>query len=138
MFAAAPEVAVQCFGQPTQVTHQVEELVRQQRLRAVAHRLLRAVVYFHVYAIGTRRHARPAHAGDQIGPTGRVARVHDDRQMALPLHVRHGGQVEHIPRAVLEAAHAAFAQHHLVVAFAQYVLGAHQEVLHRRTHATLE
>src|SRR5207237_777551 len=66
VLARGPELAPECAGEAAEVAHQVEELVRQQRLRAVGERLLGAVVDLDVYAVGARRHARPAHARDQV------------------------------------------------------------------------
>src|SRR5262249_47571406 len=94
-----PELAAEGTGAGAEVAHQVEELMWQQRLRAVRERLLGTVVNFDVNAVGSCRDTRPAHARNEIRAAGRVARIDDDRQMRLPLHVGHGRHVKHVAGA---------------------------------------
>ncbi len=93
---------------------------------------------FNVNAVRSRRQRGPRHRRNQIGPTGGMAGVDDDRQMALALHVRHRTHVEHVARRILEGTHAALAQHHVGIAFRQDVLRRHQHVLDRGAHAALQ
>ena len=70
ILAWCPELAAEGGGETAEVAHQVEELVRQQRLRAVGQRLLGAVVDLDVNAVGPGRDATPGTCSGS-GPAGR-------------------------------------------------------------------
>ena len=78
------------------------------------------------------------HGRDQIGPAGGVARIDDDRQMALPLDVRHGAmssmlRVESSKERTPRSHRTTFG-----LPSRQDVLRRHQQVLDRRAHAALQ
>src|SRR5262249_47989327 len=73
-----------------------------------------------------------------VALTGAVAGVDQNREMAAPLDGRNDGEVERVARKVREGADAAFAEHHVVVAFGEDVLGGHKEFVERGGHAAFE
>ena len=110
----------------------------QQGLRAVGHRLLRAVVDFDVHAVGAGGDAAQAIAGIRSGrPVAWLGSTMIGRWLS-PLTFGHDRQVEHVAGRVLEAADAALAEDHAAGCPGEDVLGRHQQVLHRRAHAALE
>ena len=74
----------------------------------------------------------------EVAPPARVARIHQHRQMRLPLEIGHGVDVEGIAKCAVECADAALAQHHLRVAARQDVFGGQKQIFERRRHAALE
>src|SRR5215207_9399211 len=114
------------------------EVIRVQRLRAVADGLLRARVNLDDDAVGAGRGRRERQRLDERALAGRVARVDHDRQVRQLAQHRHGHQVEGEAVARLVGADAALAQHHLLVALLQDVLRRHEELLERRRQAALQ
>jgi hypothetical protein len=114
------------------------EVVRVQRLRAVADGLLRARVDLDDDAVGPRRRRRERQRLDERALPGGVARVDDDRQVRQLAQHRHGHEVEREAVARLVGADAALAEHHLLVALLQHVLRRHQELLERGRQASLQ
>ncbi len=69
---------------------------------------------------------------------GAVAGVNEDGEMAALLHRGNDGEIESIARKIGEGADAAFAEHDVVVAFAHYIFGGHQEFIESGGHAAFE
>ncbi len=69
---------------------------------------------------------------------GAVAGVNEDGEMAALLHCGNYGEVESVAREIGEGADAAFAEHDVVIAFAHYIFGGHQEFIERGGHAAFE
>src|SRR5918996_2857545 len=69
------------------------ELLRAQRLRTVAHRLLGAGVHLDDHAVGTGSRGRQRERLHQAPPAGRVRGVDDDRQGGQLAQHGHGHQV---------------------------------------------
>ena len=82
--------------------------------------------------------AASAIAGTSSVWPARVAGVDDDRQVRVALDDGHGGDVERVARGVLERADAALAEHHLLVAVGEDVLGGQQQLFDRAHHAALQ
>ena len=79
-----------------------------------------------------------AMAWNQVGPSGGVAGVDDDRQVALPLDIGHDRQVEGIAGRIFKCANSALAKDDLAVALGKGILGRHEQVFHGRAHAALQ
>src|SRR5437588_8966153 len=67
-----------------------------------------------------------------------MARIDQNWQMAEPLHGRHETQIERVAGMIGEGAYSALAEYYVVVAFAHYIFGSHQQFFQRRRHSTLE
>ena len=76
--------------------------------------------------------------GNQVPFAGGVTGIADHRQMAQLLEHGDGVDIQCVARVAFKGADAALAQHHLVVAVAQHILGRHQPLLDRGHHAALE
>src|ERR687892_446078 len=72
----------------------IGELLRAERLRAVADRLLGAGVHLDDHAVGAGRRGGQRERLDQAAPARRVGRVHDDRQGGELAQDWHRHQVE--------------------------------------------
>src|SRR5215216_2647835 len=114
------------------------EVVRVERLRAVADRLLRAWVDLDDDAVGSRRRRGERQRLHEGALPRRVARVDHDRQVGQLAKDGHGHQVEREAVGRLVGADAALAEHHLLVALLQHVLGGHQELLERGGESALQ
>ena len=97
-----------------------------------------ARVHFDDNAVRARGNRGARHRCDLVAQTGAVARVGDDRQVRELLHQGNRREIEQIARHRVEAANAALAQNHALVAFGENVLGAHEQISDRRRHAALE
>src|SRR5437763_13565229 len=62
--------------------HQQIELVREQRLRTIRQRLIRAVMHFHHESVGSHGYGRAGEWGDLVALAGAMAGINQDRQMA--------------------------------------------------------
>ena len=78
-------------------------------------------------AIGADRSRGPSQGQNHIALAGAMARIHNDGQMAGPLHCGNDTEVKCIARVIGEGAYSALAQNHLVIAFAHDILGSHQQ-----------
>ena len=67
-----------------------------------------------------------------------MAAINHNRQMAEALDGRYQAQVEGVARVIGKGANAALTEDHVVVAFAHYVLGGHQEFFESGRHAALQ
>src|SRR5262245_12707460 len=70
------------LGDHLDLRRQFEQLVGEERLRAVAQGPFGLVVDLDEQAIAARRHRRAGDRGDLVPDARRVARIHDDRQVA--------------------------------------------------------
>ena len=95
-------------------------------------------MHFDENAVGAGGDRGASHRRHLVAQAGAVTRVGDHRQMRQSLHQRDGRQVEQVARHRVEAANAALAEDHLIVALGEDVFGAHQQVDDRRRHAALE
>src|SRR5580700_210786 len=73
-----------------------------------------------------------------VALAGAVAGIDEDGKMAAFFYGGNDGEVEGVARKVGEGADAAFTEHDVVVAFAEDVLGGHQEFIKGGAHAALE
>src|SRR5579863_5334675 len=125
-------------GDRPQLAHQLGELARVERLRSVRQRPVRRGMDLDENAVGARGYRGPRHWRHLVAKPGAVARVRDDREMRQIVNDRDSGQVEHVADCRIEAPDPALAQNDLVVALGEHVLGAHEQIVDRRRHATLE
>src|ERR687892_280595 len=116
----------------------IGELLRAERLRAVADRLLGAGVHLDDHAVGAGRRGGQRERLDEAAPARRVGRVHDDRQVGELAQYWHRHQVEREAVARLVGADPALAQHDVRVALLEDVLRRHQELLERRRQPALQ
>ena len=111
------------------------EVVRAQRLRPVADRLLGLRVDLDDDPVRAGRRRGERERLDEVAPAGRVARVDDHRQVRELLEHRDRRQVEREAVGRLEGADAALAEDHGLVALLEHVLGGHQQLLERARRA---
>src|SRR5215210_7157192 len=126
------------LGRRLELAQVGREVVRVERLRAVADGLLGARVDLHDDAVGAGRGRGERQRLHQRALSSRVARVDHDRQVRELAQHRHGHQVEREAVARLVRADAALAEHHLLVALLEDVLRRHQELLERGREASLQ
>src|SRR5215207_679517 len=126
------------LGRRLELAEVGREVVRVERLRAVADSLLGARVDLDDDAVGAGRGRRQRQRLYQRALARRVARVDHDRQVRQLAQHRHGHQVEREAVARLVGADAALAEHHLLVALLEDVLRRHQQFLERRRQAALQ
>ena len=118
--------------------HQLLELLRTQRLRAVAQRVVGIGVHFHQQPVGARGHRGARHGRHLVAAPGAVRRVGHDRQVRQLLHHRDGGDVHGVARVGFEGADAALAQDHFVIAAGQNVFRRKQQLFDGRRDAALQ
>src|SRR5262245_61560231 len=132
------DAAADCRRDDPQLGHQPIELRWEHRLRAVAEGVIRIAVHLDDQAVGAGGHRGAGHRRHHVAPSGAVARVGDDRQVAELADDRDRRDVEGVARRRLEGADAALAEDDVVVAAAQHVLGRQQPLLDRRRDAALD
>ncbi len=96
------------------------------------------VMDFDEQAVGAYRYGGAGERKNFVALAGAVAGVDEDWQMAAFFHGGNDGEVERVAGMVGEGADAAFAEHDVVVAFAEDVFGGHEEFVERGRHAALQ
>jgi len=107
-------------------------------LHAVGQSLFGLVVNFDEEAIGANRDRSARKRKNFVTLAGAVAGIDENREVAAFFDGRNDGEIERVAGEVGEGAHAAFAEHDVVVAFGEDVLGGHEEFVEGGGHATLE
>src|SRR3990170_2833386 len=130
--------AARRLRQRAHLLHQLLEVGRRQRLRAVGEGLVRVRVNLDEQAVDAGGDGGQRDGRYQIPLAGSVAGVADDGQMADPLDHRDGVDIEGESRGRLVRADAALAEDDVAVAVGEDVLGGEQPLLDRRPHAALE
>ncbi len=69
---------------------------------------------------------------------GAVTGIDEDGKVAALFHGRNHGEVESVARKIGERSNAALAEHDVVIALGEDVLGGHEEFVERGGHAALE
>src|SRR4029077_10777032 len=93
-----------CRRNQAKLPHQLAELFRIERLRAVAQRVVRIVVDLDEQPVGSSRHRRARHGSDLIAASGAMRWVADDGQMRKLLHHRNGRDIHSIACVCFEGA----------------------------------
>ena len=93
-----------------QRVHQLGELVRVERLRAVRPGFGGVFVHLDQQAVGAARRRGQRHRDDEVADARAVRRIDQHRQVRLLLHIGDGVEVERVARRRLEGADAALAQ----------------------------
>ena len=75
---------------------------------------------------------------DFVALAGAVAGIDEDGQVAAFLDGGDNGKIEGVAGEIGKGAHAAFAEHDVVVAFAHDVFGGHEEFVEGGSHAALQ
>ena len=88
-----------------------------------------------VSAYGNRRAGKRK---DLVALSSAMARVDQDWQVTTFFYRRHNCKIESVARKIRKGANAAFAEHHVVIAFGQNVFGGHQEFVEGGGHAALQ
>jgi len=107
-------------------------------LHAVGEGLVGGVMDFDEQAVGAYGHGGAGEGQYFVAFAGAVTGVDEDGQVAAFFNGGDDRQIESVAGMVGECAHAAFAEHHVVIAFAQDVFGGHQELVEGGGHAALE
>jgi hypothetical protein len=103
-------------GDKGDFVHELYKLVGIERLCTVGEGFIGLVVHFDDQAIGADRSRGPSQGQNHIALAGAMARIHNDGQMAGPLHCGNDAEVKCIARVIGEGAYSALAQNYLVVA----------------------
>src|SRR5271166_3167356 len=130
--------ALQYSGDFAYLSHEVVELLGEERLFAIAEGAVGIRVDFDDETVSPNRNRGPGQWRDLVALAGSVAGIDDDRQMAQPLHRGNHAEIERVASVIGEGAHAALAQDHVVVALAHDVFGGHQKFFHRGRQAALQ
>ena len=98
-------------------------------LDAVGEGFFGLVMNFDQEAVGAYGSCGEGQRKNFVALAGAVAGIDDDGKMAAFFDGGNDGEVEGVARKVGEGADAAFTEHDVVVAFAEDVLGGHQEFI---------
>src|SRR5229473_1884895 len=131
LFSLSVDLPMQHCGNLPHLFGQFGKFLGQDRLHAVGESLVRLVVDFHQQSIRANGNGCARERQDFVAFAGSVAGVNQNRQVAAFFHCRHDGQIQRVARMIREGAHAALAQHHVVISFGEHVLGGHQEFIER-------
>ena len=105
---------------------------------AVGEGLLGLVMDFDQEAVGADRYGGAREGENFVPLAGAVGWIDKDRQVAAFLHGGDYGEIESVAGEVGEGADAAFAEHDVVIAFAEDILGGHEEFVESGGHAAFE
>src|SRR5258708_31515604 len=89
-------------------------------------------------AIGADGHGRARKREDFVALASAVAGIDKNGEMTALFHGRNNGEVEGVARKIGECADAALAEHHVVIALGEDVLGSHEELVEGGGHAAFE
>jgi hypothetical protein len=131
-------VALEDSGDLADFGEEGGELVGEDGLDAVGQGFFGLVVDFDEKAIGAYGDRGAGEREDFVTFAGAVGGIDEDGEVAALFDGRNDGEVERVAGEIGEGADAAFAEHDLVVAFGQDVLGGHEEFVERGGHAALE
>src|SRR5271165_4002631 len=118
--------------------HQLIELVGIERLHAIGQGVVGIVMDFNHQAVSSGSYGGACQRRDFVALAGTVAGIGDDRQVTQALHSGNHAEIERVARVIDERAHAALAQHHIVVALTHHVFGGHEKFFERRRNAPLQ
>src|SRR5260370_10810164 len=93
---------------------------------------------FDEQAISANGYGRARKRQNFVALAGAVAGIDEDGKMAALFHGRNNGEVEGVARKIGECADAALAEHHVVIALGEDVLGSHEELVEGGGHAAFE
>src|SRR2546430_1192274 len=130
--------AVKDSGDLLHFRRKFRELLGQDRLHAVRKRFLRVMMHFHKQSVCSDGDRGAGEGKHLVAFPGAMAWVHKDRQVAALFYGGHDSEVERVAGKVGEGAHAALAEHDVVIAFTQNVFGGHEEFVESCGHAALE
>ena len=117
---------------------ELNKIIGKNGLHAVGKGVVGVVMDFDEDAIGSHGNSGAGEWKDLVALAGRVARVHDDREVAARFYRGHYGKVEGVARVVVEGADAAFAEDDIVIALGHDVFRGHQELVERGAESALQ
>ena len=126
-----------CGHAPT-LDHHLFELLEIHRLIAIAHGVLWVGMNFYNDTVSAGGNSCSGYGRHQVGVSGTMAGVDDDRQVSLVLKVWHCRNWQGEAGMRFEGPNAAFAQHDIWITFIQNVLGCEQQLFHRCAGTTFE
>ena len=135
---ALVDVAVEDGGDLADFGDEFGEFGGEDGLHAVGEGLVGGVVDFDEEAVGSYGGGGAGERQDFVALAGAVAGIDQDGQVAAFFYGGDDGEVEGVAGVVGESADAAFAEHDVVVAFAEDVFGGHEEFVESGGHAALE
>src|SRR5690606_35489323 len=107
------QLAPQRRGDGAHLPHQIMELLRLQRLRAVGDGFFAPRVHVHHEPVRSRGHGLPGQGNHVVLLAGAVGGVHDDGQVAHLLDDRYRVEVQGVARGGFKGADAPLAQDHV-------------------------
>src|SRR5713101_2347363 len=93
---------------------------------------------FNEQAVGANGNGGAGKRQNFVALAGSVAGIDKDRQVAALLDGGDNGEVERVAGKIGERSNAAFAEHHVVIAFGEDIFGGHQEFVERSRHAAFQ
>ncbi len=115
-----------------------DELLGKEGLHAVGEGFFRLVMNFDEEAIGADGDRGAGKRQNFVALAGAVAGIDKNREMAAFFYRGNDGEIERVAGKIGEGSNAAFAEHYVVIALGEDVLGGHEELVERRGHAALE
>src|SRR5438309_3752480 len=138
MFGKSVHDAVKNSGDLLHFRRQFRELLGQDRLHAVRKRFLRVMMHFHEESVCSDGDRSAGEGKHLVAFPGAMAWVHKNRQVTAFFYGWNDGEVQRVAGKVGEGAHAAFAEHNVIVALTQNVFGGHEEFVESCGHSTFE
>ena len=132
------DVAAEDLGDLLDFALEFGEFGGEDGLHAVGEGFFGLVMDFDEKAVGADGYGCARERQNFVALAGAVAGIDEDGQVAAFFYRGHDGEVERVAGKIGEGADAAFAEHHVVVAFVHHIFGGHQEFVERGGHAALE
>ncbi len=102
-----------------------DEFLGEEGLHAVGERFVRLVMNFDEEAIGADGDGGAGERQHFVALASAVAGIDKNGEMAAFFYRRDDGEVEGVARKIGERSNAALAQHDVVIAFGEDILGGH-------------
>src|SRR6185437_7720327 len=132
------DAAVDDGSELAQALHELGELIREERLRAVRHCLVRVRVHLHQQAVSASSNTCERECGNEVALADAVRWIAKHRKVRELLEHGDRGDVHGVARVGLEGADAALAKHEVVVAAGEDVFGGEQNLFDGGGDAALE
>src|SRR6267143_279200 len=115
-----------------------DEFLGEEGLHAIGEGFLRLVMNFNEEAISANGDSSSGEWQHFVALAGAVSGIDENGQVTAFFDGGDDGEVKGIARKIGEGAHTALAEHHVVIALGEDVLGGHEEFVERGGHPALE
>ena len=114
------------------------KLIRIERLGTVTERFIRLMMHLDHQSVRAHRHRRPAEGDHLVPAPGGMTGIDDDGEMAFPLDIRHGRQIQCVAAVMNKGAHASLSENYLCIPALHNVLRRHEPFVDGRRHTPFE